>query len=465
MKRLDMAWIYELYLLAQKAAVRGNHQEGRDRLLRHIVQVFSASSGSLSEIDERRKTLTIVAGIDLPRHVVGSTIPIGGGILGWVAEHGTPLLLNGDLASDPRFKKRVRREKKAPDSALCWPLVVEDQTIGVISINRGPKQTPFSRDDLYSGFNAVRFVAIAVENARLHARSSRYVRELKELVAQFEETQSHLMQAEKMASLGLLAAGVAHEINNPIGYIGSNLNALQGYVDELLRVLEAYEAVERALAGDPGLHAAVEAVRAGIDIPYLKEDVRSLIDESMEGVNRVRQIVLGLKEFSHVNQAEWGWSDLHAGLDSTLNIVHNELKYKAEVVKDYGRLPLVECMLSQLNQVFMNILVNAAQAIEKRGAITIRTGVTGTGWVWVEVSDTGSGIAPEDQRRIFEPFFTTKPVGAGTGLGLSLSYGIVEKHGGRIEVDSEPGQGSTFRVWLPISRGGQGKVQAAGGSA
>lgn len=463
MSEPDLEWIYELYLLAQKSSGHGDLRHGLDDLLRHIAMIFSAVGATLAEIDEGGKTLTIVGGIDLPDAAVGSTLPVASGIMGWVARHGEPLLLNGDLASDPRFRPQARKVKSAPKSALCWPLIVEEQTIGVISINRGASQPPFVMDDLRRGFAAIRFVSVAVENARLHVRSARYVRELRELLTRFEEAKSHLMQTEKMASLGQLAAGIAHEINNPISYIGSNLNALHDYVEDLLRILGAYESVEQSLAGEPGLHAAVEASRAGIDIPYLKADVRALIDESMEGVGRVRKIVQGLRDFSRVNRMEWEWADLHAGIDSTLNIVYNELKYKADIVKAYGELPLVQCMLSQLNQVFMNVLVNAAQAIDKRGVITIRTGTLGKDWVWVEVSDTGSGIAHENRWRIFEPFYTTKSVGKGTGLGLSVSYGIIEKHGGRIELESEPGHGSTFRISLPVSQTGALPAAHAGG--
>jgi signal transduction histidine kinase len=165
----------------------------------------------------------------------------------------------------------------------------------------------------------------------------------------------------------------------------------------------------------------------------------------------VRKIVLDLKNFSRVGEQEWQEADLHEGLDSTLNIVWNELKYKAKVIKEYGDIPKIHCLISQLNQVFMNLLVNAGHAIETQGTITIRSFRQDDDKVCIEVSDTGQGIAPEHMNRIFEPFFTTKPVGKGTGLGLSLSYGIVRRHKGRLEVESVVGQGTTFRVVLPIN--------------
>ncbi|MBI4987151.1 MAG: PAS domain S-box protein [Rhodocyclales bacterium] len=265
-----------------------------------------------------------------------------------------------------------------------------------------------------------------------------------------------LMQSEKLASIGQLAAGVAHEINNPIGFVQSNIGSLERYFGSLLRVLEHFEKNEERVEGlgESGQNwvAEVRALCAEADYEYLKEDIPALLAESKDGIDRVRRIVQDLKDFSRPDtHQDWEWADLKAGLDSTLNIVHNEIKYRADVVKEYGPLPLVECQFSQLNQVFMNLLVNAAQAMPegKYGRITIRCG-SGAEEAWVEIADTGSGISKENLERIFDPFFTTKPVGKGTGLGLSLSYGIVKKHGGRIEVKSVQGEGTTFRVVLPV---------------
>ncbi|MDE2584518.1 MAG: PAS domain S-box protein [Betaproteobacteria bacterium] len=281
--------------------------------------------------------------------------------------------------------------------------------------------------------------------------------ELRRINDKLAEAQNQLLQSEKMASIGQLAAGVAHEINNPIGFVNSNLTTLGGYLEDLLSLLDAYRALESKVADADAL-AQVHSQQQAMDLDFLRQDIPALMAETMEGVVRVRRIVKDLKEFSHVDESEWQEADLHAGLDSTLNVVWNELKYKAQVVKEYGNLPLVHCIPSQLNQVFMNLLVNAAQAIQERGTITVRTG-SEADWAWIEVADTGKGIAPENLNRIFEPFFTTKPVGKGTGLGLSLSYGIVNKHGGCIEVTSVLGQGTTFRVWLPLVREEDAHVQ------
>lgn len=275
--------------------------------------------------------------------------------------------------------------------------------------------------------------------------------ELLKLNEQLESAQTQLLQSEKLASIGQLAAGVAHEINNPIGFVNSNLGTLQKYVAGLFEVIGAYESVEAD--ADDGMFAGVACARKKVDLPYLKEDIPSLLKESQDGLARVSNIVQNLKEFSHGEEAGWQQADLEAGMDSTLNLLAGEIERKAAIVREYSELPGIDCIPSEINQVFMNLLLNAVQAIDDKGTITIRTG-TQADEVWLEVEDSGKGIAPEHINRIFDPFFTTKPVGKGTGLGLSLSYGIVQKHNGRIDVKSAPGKGSTFRVWLPVRHAG-----------
>ncbi|HEX8596125.1 MAG TPA: ATP-binding protein [Pseudomonas sp.] len=259
--------------------------------------------------------------------------------------------------------------------------------------------------------------------------------------------ESQLVQSEKLASLGQLAAGVAHEINNPIGFISSNLGTLEGYFTKVKQMLDAYREAEQGMQAEH----ALTVLRERVELDYLMEDIPVLIKESKEGIGRAAKIVKDLKAFSREDSSQqWQWANLHEGIDSTLNIAANELKYKADVTKEYGDLPEIECLPSQINQVIMNLVVNAAQAMgPQRGKITIRSG-TEDEQVWLEVADNGSGIPPESLQRIFDPFFTTKPVGQGTGLGLSLSYGIVNKHGGKISVHSEVGIGTSFKVTLPI---------------
>jgi two-component system, NtrC family, sensor kinase len=661
-----LSWIYDLYSIGQNVQDKGGKLEIYQRVLLHIAGGFDAKSGSLSLLDRASGNLVIVAGIDLPQGVIGSRVVVGEGVLGWVMKEETALLMNGDVTSDPRFKARIRVGRPAANSAICWPLMIENRGIGVISVNRPEGMPPYTNTDLEQGTVLLKIVSLALGNIHLHieqnkqlealhqsnqllqetqslraqaeadkteqmnalaaanvrmmlfhsamedlrrmsikiaevsdgfyktvlreamsltgaeygalalfdhagnlskflteglseaerlkiaplpsgngllhslfkekksirvngiaeapgscgyppghpdmtsllgipllissiARGAIFVADKREqrpfsesdemivamlvaelehvmercelmsslnvsnkallqekseqskLITQLQEAQSHLLQSEKMASIGQLAAGVAHEINNPIGYVYSNLGTLEKYVQDLFKMLDSYEVAEGVIS-DLEVKANLQAARKKMDITFLKEDLGSLMNESRDGITRVKNIVQNLKDFSHVDASdEWQYADLHAGINSTLNIVNNEIKYKAEVVREYGTIPQVECLPSQLNQVFMNLLVNASHAIEVRGLITVRTGLAGEE-VWVEVEDTGKGIAAENLKKIFDPFFTTKPIGKGTGLGLSLSYGIIQKHGGRIEVRSEVGKGTVFKVSLPIKK-------------
>ncbi|MES5815094.1 ATP-binding protein [Pseudoxanthomonas sp. Soil82] len=302
------------------------------------------------------------------------------------------------------------------------------------------------------------FLVLMQDLRQVRFHDQELVRRHAELNVRLTAAQEKLLQSEKLASIGQLAAGVAHEINNPIGYVHSNLGSLQEYLHSLFALIEAYE---RALRSpDPrAMIPEIDQTRARLDIDFISRDLPQLMTESREGIERVTRIVRDLKDFSRSERDEsWKLVDLHAGLESTLNIIWNELKYKTTLEKHYGTLPPVECLPSELNQVFMNILINAGQAIGERGTIRVQTGHDGD-HVWVEIADSGPGIPPEAQARIFDPFFTTKPVGKGTGLGLSISYGIVAKHHGRIDVDSRIGEGSRFRIVLPV-RQPQATVEA-----
>ncbi|MBU4507546.1 MAG: ATPase [Gammaproteobacteria bacterium] len=275
------------------------------------------------------------------------------------------------------------------------------------------------------------------------------ITELDAMNHQLEEAQNQLLQQDKMASIGQLAAGVAHEINNPIGFVSSNLNTLRQYVNSLFSLGEACDAALAAPA-DASLASALAQKREEIEIDYLREDLPLLLDECADGLGRVKKIVQDLKDFSRVDHSDWQEADLNVGLESTLNVVRHEVKYKAEVIKHLAPLPPVMCLAAQLNQVFMNLIVNAAHAIVDQGTISLLSGVE-QDWVWVQVEDTGSGMSAEVRRRIFEPFFTTKDVGKGTGLGMSLSFSIIQKHGGAIQVRSAVGQGTAIRIWLPVA--------------
>jgi len=287
---------------------------------------------------------------------------------------------------------------------------------------------------------------------RDHARESELQArnaELEVAYARLKGAQEQILQSEKLASIGQLAAGVAHEINNPIGYVSSNLSSLQRYVATLL---DAIQQLSKAAtrSSDAVTRSDVEELRRKLDLDFLATDIPQLLVESCEGIDRVRKIVRDLKDFSRRERSEdWVQADIHRGIEATLNIVWNELKYKTEIIKSFGELPLVECLPSELNQVFMNVLMNAGQAIKDHGVITVSTGRSDE-TVWIAIGDDGEGIPEDVLPRIFDPFFTTKPVGTGTGLGLSISYGIIAKHHGKIEITSVPQQGTLLRIELPI---------------
>jgi signal transduction histidine kinase len=249
-----------------------------------------------------------------------------------------------------------------------------------------------------------------------------------------DETANRLLQSEKLASLGQLAAGVAHEINNPIGYVSSNVATLKKYLAVYERVIAEPNDKNRST------------------YQAIQQEVQPLFDETQEGIARVKNIVQDLKDFSRSNAtAQFVQANIFQGLQSTLNIVNHEVKHTADIVLKLGDAPEIECVPSQINQVFMNLIVNAAHAIptDKRGCITIESGHDDT-HVWFDVADDGCGMNPQTLSKIFDPFFTTKSQGQGTGLGLSVSFGIVQRHGGNITAHSEEGVGSRFRVTLPI---------------
>ncbi|WP_256647088.1 ATP-binding protein [Thermomonas paludicola] len=298
--------------------------------------------------------------------------------------------------------------------------------------------------------DALRCIMVLVDISDRGERQRQF-EQLQRTVDRLASTQEQLLQSEKMASIGQLAAGVAHEINNPIGYVGSNLGTLQDYSSALLTLLDKYQ--EALLSDDPSAHReAVQQARQVLDVDYIIGDLPNLLNESREGIERVTKIVQDLKDFSRVGRdQQMQPADLLQGLDSTLNIVWNDLKYKVRLEKHYTSLPQVDCLASEINQVFLNLLLNAGQAIEQRGTIVLASGCDERE-VWISIADSGCGIPPEAMQYLFDPFYTTKPIGRGTGLGLAISYGIVSKHHGRIDVTSRVGQGTTFRVVLPIKQ-------------
>lgn len=307
------------------------------------------------------------------------------------------------------------------------------------------------------------FAALEKSKEELEDRVAERTVELEDTLKELQRSQAQVVQSEKMSSLGQLVAGVAHEINNPVNFIHGNLSHVQDYAQDLLQFVRLYQ--QQYPEPTPEIEAATEA----IDLEFLQNDLPKILASMELGTERIRQIVLSLRNFSRMDEAEFKAVDIHDGIDSTLLILQHRLKGKAErpeieVIKDYAPLPQVRCYAGQLNQVFMNILVNAIDALEESNQhrafeeiqaqpnqITIRTAVVDADWVEIAIADNGVGISPTAQQRIFDPFFTTKPLGKGTGMGLSISYQIVvEKHGGKMNCHSVPGKGTEFSIRIPL---------------
>jgi signal transduction histidine kinase len=270
--------------------------------------------------------------------------------------------------------------------------------------------------------------------------------ELKQTHGELQRTQAQLVQSEKMASLGQLVAGIAHELNNPISFIYGNMDHLESYVQEMKTLITTFTNLNFL---SPEEKKQVDEMVQNADLDFVLQDLDKLIKSCRNGAERTKNIVTSLRNFSRLDEAEYKKADIHEGLDSTLDILTSYYKNRITVHKDYGPLPKIPCFASQLNQVFMNLLANASQAIEGKGDLWIKTSIKDKKAL-ISIKDSGKGVSEENIKKLFTPFFTTKPVGQGTGLGLSVSYGIIQKHNGRIEVESKVGVGTTFTIELPL---------------
>ena len=328
-------------------------------------------------------------------------------------------------------------------NAVLKPLNELLEAIQNMQLSDQPVEIPIKSETeiglLAESFNQM---SRSVSKARTELKTK--INELEKINQELLETQSRLVHSSKMVSLGQLVAGVAHELNNPIGFIYSNMSHLSDYANRLIKLAETAERNPQDVA----------KLIQEYDLEYIKKDLPKLISSCEDGARRTRDIVLGLRNFSRLEEAKLKEIDLHEALDNTLNLLSGELKNRVQVHKQYGKLPLVSCFASQINQVFMNILSNAAQAIETGGNIWISTkpvtSAAGRAMVSISIQDSGKGMTPQIVEKIFDPFFSTKGVGQGTGLGLSISYGIVQNHGGDIQVKSQVGIGTEFIVNIPV---------------
>ncbi len=413
-----------------------------DRLSAFVQQMLGAEASAVMLLDPTGRHLYWETSSGGASATVRSlTLPIGRGIAGTVALTGVPSMVE-DTGSDPRVARDIDAATGfVTRSILCVPIRVRDTILGVIEVlNKASGSfTPEDQEilELVAGQ-----AGIAIENTRLYDSLDERVRQrteelgaanarLEQTLLDLRATQAQLSQSEKMAALGNLVAGITHEINTPLGAIGSNTDVF----NRALRKLEA------ALP-TPEVKGAVAPVMSML---------AELNETNREACRRVLAILKNLRSFVRLDEADWKFADLHEGIESTLTLTAHLARGRIEVVREYADLPAVECRPGQINQVVMNLLVNAFQAIEGRGTVWVRTRRVGDE-VTLEVEDSGSGIKPENLARVFEAGFTTKRVGIGTGLGLAISHRIVEDHGGRIRAESEPGRGARFVVDLPVRR-------------
>lgn len=331
-------------------------------------------------------------------------------------------------------------EIPAPSSLIYIPVLHKNKILGILTV-QSPEINAYQVNQLNLLRNLAVYIGIALENAREYAEKEQMLTDLK-------NTQAQLVNSEKMASLGQLTAGIAHEINNPINFVSANIDSLAANMEDIMAVVNAYE--EQNKTNPAEKQATIKSLKEEVYYADALEEMDGLIKGIKDGSQRTADIVKGLRLFSRLNEDELKKANIHENLDSTLLMLHSQYKNRITIEKSYADLPDIDCYPGKLNQVFMNILSNAVQAIEGKGTINITTVLRDEGFVEIRMKDSGTGMSEAVQKRIFEPFFTTKDVGKGTGLGLSISLGIIEKHGGEIAVESVLGEGTEFVIKLPI---------------
>ncbi|MBK1985984.1 GAF domain-containing protein [Sphaerospermopsis aphanizomenoides BCCUSP55] len=428
-------------------------------VLQEMSQLIESSAGLILLLSPDGKTFEIIAEFGVFFH--HSQPEPGQGIIGSIVQSGRAELIN-DVQSDPRLKKQ-----KNVKALICVPLKAKEKVLGAIAIGID-KTDVYKAEHLKLVSIFATQTAIAIEKALLYEQSTHVAQEaqaqaqkLQQALRDLQLAQTQLIQSEKMSSLGQLVAGVAHEINNPLNFICGNLRYVAEYAKDLLNLLQDYQKL--LPVAPPTLQSELDK----IDLEFIMQDLPKLLDSMKLGTDRIVEIVQSLKNFSRHDEAQMKTVNIHDGIDGTLMILRHRLKAaihrpEIEIVKDYAQLPLIECYPGQLNQVFMNILSNAVDALEAKmehdkistyiPQITIRTKILEDEWVVVRITDNGQGMKEEVMQRMYDPFFTTKEVGKGTGLGMSISHQIVvDGHRGVLKCRSQPGEGTEFWIQIPVS--------------
>jgi two-component system NtrC family sensor kinase len=449
-----------------------------DQALRRLVEGMPYQGAHLLLVDapgQRLRGHRMVSRAGAAQAFAGRELPLDAtSAAGRAALTGRPVVIDDvDAAGEPVDLPLARA--LGVRSLVSVPLTAKSHPLGVLTVV-SDRPSGFGPADVELIAAVATHVALAIDKAesfqtieelsrgledKVRVRTEQLRAANEELQGAYRDlqaAQAQLVQREKMASVGQLVAGVAHELNNPIGFVASNAATLEDFVGRLRRMLDVYGAAELPAAAA----ARVAIARRELKVDYALRYLDSMVQGIREGAERTRRIVRDLRVFARGDDDVRQPVDLHEELESSLTLLGHLLKDRVVVERKYGELPAVECVRSQIDQVLLNILANAAQAIGGPGAIAIETRRE-EGWAVVAVRDTGPGIAPDAIGRVFDPFFTTKPVGEGTGLGLSISYEIVKKHGGEIGVESRPGQGATFTVRLPLGQRAPGTTLAAGG--
>jgi hypothetical protein len=480
-KQAEQALMDQVRLAAFRADVDASLTRSDDLpgMLKHctdaMVDHLDAAFARVWLLNSETDVLELQASSGLYTHLNGphARVPVGQLKIGLIAAERQPHLTNTVL-DDSRVGDKAWAKREGIEAFAGYPLLAGDQLLGVMAMFTCQPLKPSTLDALAFVSQEVALGIKRKQTETALRQSETQLREkaqeLESTLRELKQTQTQIIQSEKMSSLGQLVAGVAHEINNPVNFIYGNLKHANEYTQDLLGLLQLYQ------QHYPQPAAAVAAEVEAIDLDFLMTDLPKLLSSMKVGADRIRQIVVSLRNFSRMDESEMKEVDLHEGIDSTLMILQHRLKAGHEhpaikLVKDYGQVPGVECYVGQLNQVFMNILSNAIDAIEERdqqrspqdiaqhpSQICIQTEELHPERVRITIADNGPGMSETVQHRLFDPFFTTKPIGRGTGLGMSISYQIVtEKHGGSLRCVSQVGQGTEFIIEIPIRQERKGE--------